>query len=77
MNKTINFTVTGMSCQGCVKKIETAFENLKGDKNLKVDVNLNQGLVTLKFNQNDEFKVQSLKAAIVDLGFKVEGVKIE
>ncbi|MBS4097389.1 MAG: heavy-metal-associated domain-containing protein [Sulfuricella sp.] len=66
--ETLNLTVTGMSCMGCVSSVKNVLEPLDGVA--KVDITLEGGKVVIEF---DSAKVQpdQLKAAINDAGYEV------
>ncbi len=66
--ETLNLTVKGMSCMGCVGSVKNVLEPMDGVA--KVDITLEGGKVVIDF---DAAKVQpdQLKAAIDDAGYEV------
>lgn len=68
-NHNIEFKVSGMTCNHCAASVEKSVSSIKGVKS--VNVNLNEGKVTVQFNPNDT-KVEYIKAGIESVGFEVE-----
>ncbi|KAJ2228150.1 Cu(2+)-transporting P-type ATPase [Coemansia sp. RSA 1722] len=60
------WTVTGMTCQSCVRSIETALNDLNGLDSIQVS--LDQGLATAVFNAN-LLSTAQITQAIEDCGF--------
>lgn len=57
--------VSGMTCQGCVKSITKAIQQI--DPNAKTDVNLSNGDVKIQTTQ----KIKSVCEAITEAGFGI------
>lgn len=68
MSKT-TLKIEGMMCEGCVKTVRTALENVGGVTS--VDVNLKKGTAIVI---HDGVSDESLISAVVDNGFRA-GVK--
>lgn len=60
--------VSGMSCKHCQKAVEDALSNLEGVEG--VQVNLEQGIVKVKYNPI-EVGLPEFKKAIQDAGYEV------
>jgi len=60
------FTVTGMTCGGCVGAVKTALQKTKGVT--EYDVSLEAGEATVTFNPS-ETDVDTIAAAITKTGF--------
>jgi copper chaperone len=67
MEKTV-VTVTGMSCEHCVKAVTQAAQSLEGVKNVKVD--LKAGTASLEYDPA-KTTLAKIKAAIEDQGYEV------
>jgi copper chaperone len=63
----IEFNVTGMSCQHCVKAVTESIRQI--DPAARVNIDLEQGRVAVESTQ----PVPELKAAIEDAGYTVAG----
>ncbi|NBC34449.1 MAG: copper chaperone [Alphaproteobacteria bacterium] len=63
----IQFRVSGMTCDGCVRAVTRAIHQRR--PNADVSVDLGQGLVSIADNADAEI----LSEAIEDAGFSVEG----
>ena len=61
-------TVTGMSCQHCVKAVTKALEALEGVTNVKVD--LDSGKV--EWSETAPVAMETIEAAITGIGFEVK-----
>ena len=64
MSKTV-LKIEGMMCEGCVKTVREALENLSGTTS--VDVNLKKGTATV---QHEGVSDETLIGAVVDTGFR-------
>lgn len=64
MTKT-TLKIEGMMCEGCVKTVKTALENVAGVTS--VDVNLKKGTATV---MHDNVSDEKLISAVVDGGFR-------
>jgi copper chaperone len=63
---TIEFTVSGMSCQHCVSAVTKAIQTI--DNKAQVTVNLNTQVIQIKDSTAD---LNMLKAAVQEEGFKL------
>jgi copper chaperone len=63
---TIEFTVSGMSCQHCVSAVTKAIQTI--DNKAQVTVNLNTQVIQIKDCTAD---LNMLKAAVQEEGFKL------
>lgn len=63
----IQFRVSGMTCDGCVRAVTRAIHQRRPNVDVRVD--LGQGLVVIAGNADAEI----LSEAIEDAGFSVEG----
>ena len=70
--ETKKITVKGMTCKSCVSIIEENVSELKGVKNIKVD--LIKETAEIEFNEK-KIKLDKIKQTIVDSGYKIEGKK--
>ncbi len=68
MDKNWSVTVSGMSCEHCVKRVSKALAEIDGVT--RVDVNLATGLAQVTY---DDAKVRpdQLSAAVVEAGYEV------
>lgn len=64
---TATFTVTGMTCGGCVRRVRDAIESLDGVTD--VDVQLSEGLVTV--SSDAPVDSVAVHAAVADAGYEV------
>ena len=64
------FTVQGMTCGGCAKRIKDAFKNLPGVSNASVDFETRQATIDFDPEQVD---YQSIKNVISAAGYIIEG----
>ncbi len=62
------FNVKGMSCMGCVNSVKNVLEPISGVA--KVEVNLENGQVSIAFDSN-QARPDQFKAAIEDAGYEV------
>ncbi len=69
MNEVI-FTVTGMTCMGCVNSVKRLLSQQTGVN--EVDVDLNAGKVRIAFDCQ-RIDQAALKQAIDDAGYRVTG----
>jgi copper chaperone len=67
--KKVSLTVQGMSCINCVNSINNGLGEVEGIDN--VDVNLEQKLVTVSFDEN-KTNIEAVKEAILDLGYDID-----
>ncbi|MED3725661.1 copper chaperone CopZ [Priestia filamentosa] len=65
----VTLNVEGMSCNHCVKAIESSVGELNGVE--KVNVNLNEKAVTVEFNK-DKATLDKIKETIDDQGYDVK-----
>lgn len=68
MKKTVK--IEGMSCDHCVRSVETALNSLKGIASVKVDLSKKEAIVDA-IDVNDE----DIKQIIDDIGFEVVGIE--
>jgi copper chaperone len=66
-NSHATFTVTGMTCDGCVRHVRHAIESIDGVTD--VDVQLAGGLVTV--TSDAPLDPAAVQAAVVDAGYEV------
>lgn len=71
MNKT-TLKIKGMSCAHCVKKIETALQDLQGVVMAKV--NLKKEIAKVKYDETAQ-TLESLTAAVKEIGYETESIK--
>lgn len=64
---TSTYTVTGMTCGGCVKRVRSAISELDGVTD--VDVKFKGGLVTV--TADGTVDDAAVKAAVADAGYEV------
>ena len=57
--------IEGMMCEGCVKSVTEALQNVPGVKSANVDLKSNKAVV-----EHDGVSDDSLVAAVVDAGFR-------
>lgn len=69
--KSVLLNVEGMSCGGCVSKIEN---NLKGNESIS-QINISLEEKTVQIDGDDSLSNMSLKKEIEELGFSVTGMK--
>jgi len=69
--KKIEFLVEGITCGGCIKKIEGGLAKFTEIEELEVSVMEKSVFVT----GNDELSGMTLKSAIEELGFQVVSMK--
>jgi copper chaperone len=65
MNKKV--FVEGMSCSHCVRHVENALSDIKGVKNVKVDLAKKLAQVEMDIEISDD----EIKAAVEDAGYEV------
>lgn len=66
----ILLTVSGMSCQHCVKSIKNAVGSLNGVESVNVD--LDSRKVSVVFD-DEKVSLQTIKDVIEDQGYEVKG----
>lgn len=71
MTKT-TIKISGMSCNHCVNKIETALNNQQGVENAKV--NLKKGIAKVKYDETIQ-TIDHLAAVVQDVGYEAEPLK--
>lgn len=69
-NETVDLNVKGMTCEHCVMSIKKGLGELKGVKN--VEINLQEGRVSVEYNSKDT-NVETIKETIDDIGYEVTG----
>ena len=69
MKKTI--MVEGMMCMHCVKHVNDALEKVDGVKNVDVNLEEKNAVVTMDEEVSDE----ALTKVVVDAGYEVKGIK--
>lgn len=67
--ETIHIGVGGLVCAFCAKGIEKSFKSQPETE--KVDVNLDEGLVTITTKSDTTIKDETIKKIITDAGFEV------
>lgn len=68
MTKTIK--IKGMTCENCVKSVETALNSLKGIASVVVDLDKENARVEVNGVEDQE-----IKDVIDDIGFEVVGIE--
>lgn len=68
MTKTIK--IKGMTCENCVKSVETALNSLKGIASVVVDLDKKNAVVEVNGVEDQE-----IKDVIDDIGFEVVGIE--
>ncbi len=63
--------IEGMSCEHCVKRVETALSELTSVENVKIDLELNTAVIVLNSDINDQMLIETID----DAGYDV--IKIE
>jgi copper chaperone CopZ len=66
-DKTVTFSIEGMHCRSCVRRVSEALARVDGLDHVTVDVG------TATFLTDDDGVVDEAKAAVVALGFAVVG----
>ncbi len=66
-DKTVTFSIEGMHCHSCVRRVSEALARVDGLDDVAVDVG------TATFLTDDDGVVDEAKAAVVALGFAVVG----
>ncbi|MBN2652790.1 MAG: heavy-metal-associated domain-containing protein [Spirochaetales bacterium] len=67
MKETIKFTVEGMTCQHCVMSVMDALSNIKGVKEVDVDLTTKQAVLTVKKAVDKEL----IASVVAEAGYKV------
>jgi copper chaperone CopZ len=67
-DKTVTFTIDGMHCGGCVRRVTGALSDVDGISDVKVEV----GTATFTTDDDDGI-LDEAKAAVAALGFTVTG----
>ena len=62
--------IEGMSCMHCAKKVENTLKELKGVKNVTVNLEEKKATVVMK----QEISEETLKNAVEELGYEVEEI---
>ena len=68
MSETIELSVEGMSCEGCVSSVENALSRLTGVIEATAQLDANRAIVTIDPAQVDR---RALEDAVEDAGFDV------
>ena len=63
-NDTLQLSIKGMTCQGCVKGVERALSGVDGVKKVKVNLDKNEAII-----EGKELDLNSLVAAVEEKGF--------
>ena len=77
MSQVNSINIEGMTCDGCSNKVQSAINNFSGIKAVEVSHEL--GIAEFSYN-DDSIGIPSrdkLVNAIIDLGYKVEGVSVK
>lgn len=69
-DKNITFTIDGMHCAGCVRRVSGALDGIDGISDVTVEV----GTATF-VSDDDDGILDEAKAAVTALGFTVTGQK--
>jgi copper chaperone CopZ len=64
------FNVEGMTCKNCVAKVKKAIGNVKGVKEVRVDLKLNSATVVLSPDSNTKEVNMAITKAVEKSGFK-------
>ena len=65
----VKLKVTGMTCNNCLKHVETALAELEGVESVKV--NLKKGIANVKFDETVQ-EVDDLTTAVDQAGYQAE-----
>ncbi|HHU20343.1 MAG TPA: heavy-metal-associated domain-containing protein [Bacilli bacterium] len=65
----VKLKVTGMTCNNCLKHVETALAELEGVESVKV--NLKKGIANVKFDETIQ-EVDDLTTAVDQAGYQAE-----
>ena len=65
---TVNWTVEGMTCGGCVQKVRKGLETVGSDD---IFIDLSSGQVEFKLSEPEKTSLNSVKKSIESLGFRV------
>ena len=63
-NDTLQLSIKGMTCQGCVKGVERALSEVDGVKKVKVDLDKNEAII-----EGQGLDLKSLVTAVEEKGF--------
>ena len=67
----VSFSVEGMKCEKCVKRVKECLKKMKNIK--KVQVSLENKEVTIFFNKKKDISLEEIKKSIEELGYTYEG----
>jgi len=70
--KTVNINIEGMTCNGCVQKVESTLKKVEGVSETSVKLASNSATVTYDVDKTNE---NSLTKAVNSTGFKAVSVK--
>lgn len=68
------FKVKGMTCNSCVKKVETAIKSIKGVKTVKVDLKSGKANVVYLKNTDEKLVSEQITKSVEKSGFKANKV---
>lgn len=74
-NGTVNADVNGLVCDFCARAIEKVFK--KQDAVESIDVNLDDKVITIHFNQGKSLEETAIIKMIRDSGYDVRGLRYE
>lgn len=66
------FSIKGMTCSKCVKKVSSAIKSIKCVKSVKVDLKTEKAIVTFSNNINEKETVNKITKAIEKIGYKAK-----
>lgn len=65
---TVTYTVQGMTCSGCVKKVVTAVSAIDGIEPEDIDVDVSTGTIELASGSSEDPRIAE---AIQDAGYRI------
>ena len=66
-------TINGLVCDFCARAMEKTFSKKEEVKN--IDVNLDNGIITVFFNDDKTLSDETLKEAVLDAGYDLKEIK--
>jgi len=65
-------SISGMSCEHCVKHVTNALKELAGVSNVEVNLAAKNAII----EASDDLTDEAIKAAIDDAGYEVTGIEV-
>lgn len=66
------FSIKGMTCSKCVKKVSSAIKSIKGVKSVMVDLKTEKAIVTFTNNINEKETANKIAKAIEKIGYSAK-----